>query len=42
MELDAFLEIEHKYGLIHDKLDGFAYWTYFRRDLAGDIMKKLD
>lgn len=42
MELDVFLEIEHKYGLIQDKLDGFAYWTYFRRDLAADIMKKLD
>lgn len=42
MELDAFLEIEHKYGLIRDRLNGFAYWTYFRRDLAGDIMKKLD
>ncbi|MDE6492676.1 MAG: hypothetical protein K2L37_05975, partial [Lactobacillus sp.] len=42
MELDSFLEIEHKYGLIQDRLDGFAYWVYFRNILAGDIMKRLD
>lgn len=42
MKLDAFLEIEHKYKLIQEQLDGFAYWTYFRNALAGDIMKKLD
>lgn len=42
MDLEPFLEIENKYGLIQDRLDGFAYWTYFRHDLAGDIMKKID
>lgn len=42
MELDSFLEIEHKYGLVQDRLDGFAYWTFFRNDLVGDIMKRLD
>lgn len=42
MELDSFLEIEHKYGLIQDRIDGFAYWTYFRHGIAGEIMKKLD
>lgn len=42
MELKSFLEIEHKYGLIQDRLDGFAYWTYFRHALKSDIMKKLE
>lgn len=42
MRLEAFLEIEHKYGLIQDQVNGFAYWTYFRHDLAEDIMKKLE
>lgn len=42
MELDSFMEIEHKYGLNQDRINGFAYWTYFRRDIAVDIMRKLD
>lgn len=42
MDLTPFLEIEHKYGLVEDRLDGFAYWTYFRHDLTGEIMKKMD
>lgn len=42
MDLAAFLELEHKYGLVEERLDGFAYWTFFRRDLVVEIMKKLD
>ncbi len=42
MELEPLLEIEHKYGLIQDQIDGFAYWTYFRHELEGAIKKKLD
>ncbi|MBD5448667.1 MAG: hypothetical protein HDR28_00610 [Lachnospiraceae bacterium] len=42
MDLEPFLEIEKKYGLIQETLDGFAFWTYFRRDLASEIMKKKD
>lgn len=42
MTLEAFLEIEDKYDLLQDKIDGFAYWAYFRHDLAEDIMKKMD
>lgn len=42
MELEYFLQIENKYGLIQEEIDGFAYWTYFRRDLAVDIMRKVD
>lgn len=42
MDLEPFLKIEHKYGLIQDKIDGFAYWTYFRHVVERDIMKKLD
>lgn len=42
MDLDYFLEIEHKYGLVQERLNGFAYWVYFRNAFAGDIMKKLD
>lgn len=42
MELKAFLEIEHKYELNGERLDGFAYWTYFRRDLAVEIMSQAD
>lgn len=37
MKLDDFLRIEKKYGLIEDKVDGFAYWTYFRSDLEWDL-----
>ena len=37
MKLVAFLEIENKYGLIHDEIDGFAYWTYFRCDLKWEL-----
>lgn len=42
MDLAAFLAIEHKYGLIEEHLDGFAYWTFFRRDLAVEVMKRAD
>ncbi len=42
MDLAPFLEIEHKYGLIEDCIDGFAYWTYFRHDIAGEVMIKMD
>lgn len=42
MDLKYFLEIEHKYGLTDEQIDGFAYWTYFRHDLAGEIMKMVD
>lgn len=42
MNLDPFLEIENRYGLVKDQIDGFAYWTYFRSDLERDIMKKYD
>ena len=42
MDLTAFLELEHKYGLVEECLDGFAYWTFFRRDLAVEIMRKVD
>lgn len=37
MKLDSFLEIENKYGLIQDEIDGFAYWTYFRCDLKWEL-----
>lgn len=37
MNLDFFLEIEKKYNLIQDSLDGFAYWTYFRYHLEWKI-----
>ncbi len=37
MKLDDFLAIEKKYGLIEDKLDGFAYWTFFRTDLEWEL-----
>lgn len=37
MKLDDFLEIEKKYGLIEDRLNGFAYWTYFRYDLEWEL-----
>lgn len=39
MNLDAFLEIENKYGLVQDKIDGFAYWTYFRSNLQREALK---
>lgn len=42
MDLKAFLEIEHKYGLTEERLDGFAYWTFFRRVLAAELMKQTD
>lgn len=42
MDLQYFLEIEHRYGLNEKRLDGFAYWTFFRRDLATDMMKLTD
>ena len=42
MNLDAFLEIENKYGLVQDKVDGFAYWAYFRGELGREILKKKD
>lgn len=42
MELDFFLEIEHKYDLNQDRIDDFAYWTYFRRDIVVDIMRRLE
>ncbi|MCM1266534.1 MAG: hypothetical protein NC302_01405 [Bacteroidales bacterium] len=42
MNWNAFLEIEHRYGLVEEQLDGFAYWTYFRNILAVDIMTKMD
>lgn len=37
MKLDPFLEIENKYSLIQDEIDGFAYWTYFRCDLKWEL-----
>lgn len=37
MNLDAFLAIEKKYNLITDTVDGFAYWVFFRWDLAEEI-----
>lgn len=37
MKLDFFLEVENKYGLIQDEIDGFAYWTYFRCDLKWEL-----
>lgn len=37
MKLDDFLAIEKKYGLIEERLDGFAYWTYFRSDLEWEL-----
>lgn len=42
MDLKPFLEIEKKYELIQETLDGFAFWEYFRRDLASEIMKEKD
>lgn len=42
MDLKAFLEIEHKYVLTEERLDGFAYWTFFRRVLAAELMKQTD
>lgn len=42
MKLDFFLEIEHKYGLVEEQLDGFAYWTYFRTELEESIMQIAD
>lgn len=42
MNLDSFLEIEHKYGLVQDQIDGFAYWTYYRTELEEAIMKIAD
>lgn len=37
MNLDAFLEIENKYGLLEERLDGFAYWIYFRHVLHNEL-----
>lgn len=42
MELKDFLDIEYRYGLNEKRLDGFAYWTFFRRDLVVDIMRLVD
>lgn len=37
MNLDALLEIEKKYGLLEDRIDGFAYWVYFRHVLHNEL-----
>ena len=37
MNLDAFLEIESKYGLIEDQINGFHYWIYFRHVLHNEL-----
>lgn len=38
MNLDAFLEIESKYGLIKEKINGFAFWEYFRFGLHSELL----
>lgn len=30
MEIDKFLEVENKYGLLEKEIDGFSYWVYSR------------
>jgi len=37
MNLDAFLEIENKYGLLEERFGGFAYWIYFRHVLHNEL-----
>lgn len=37
MNLDAFLEIENRYGLLKERYDGFAYWIYFRHVLHNEL-----
>lgn len=37
MNLDAFLEIENRYGLLEERYDGFAYWIYFRHVLHNEL-----
>lgn len=39
MNLDDFLAIENKYGLVADTVDGFAYWTFFRYNLGIMLLK---
>lgn len=41
MNLDDFLAIENKYGLVADTVDGFAYWTFFRYDLKIMLLKGI-
>lgn len=39
-QIDYLLEIESKYNLLEDRIEGFAYWVYNRRDIMWDIMSR--
>ena len=35
MDINSFLEIEQKYNLYNDKIDGINYWIYSRFLMKG-------
>lgn len=41
MNIDLFLDIEKKYGLVTDTVDGYAYWTYARFFLKKMLLEGL-
>lgn len=41
LKLEHFLEVEKKYNLYQDTIDGIHYWTYARYDMWAGHGKNL-